>query len=255
MRITLLPSSFATESHRQYLTTFLINETIAVDAGSLGLNGSPQTQMKIRHIFISHTHMDHIASLPMFLENVYGSHREAVTLYGSDAVVNCLIQDVFNGRIWPNFITTGNAASSPFLNICRLKPYESINIEDLTITPVPVDHVVPTLGFIFEDSQASVVITSDTGPTEAIWKVAGQRRNLKAVFLEASFPKVFDQLAESTLHLTTEGFLTEVKKIPRGTRLLAVHLKPRFFDVISAELAALDINDLEICQPGQCYDF
>ena len=80
MKITLIPSSVSggADADNQYLTSFLVNDTVAVDAGSLGFYGTPREQARIRHVFLTHTHIDHIASLPIFVENAYEIGRAHV---------------------------------------------------------------------------------------------------------------------------------------------------------------------------------
>ncbi len=70
MRVELLPSSVPA-SEAQFLVSFLIDDTVAIDAGSLGLLADLDRQRGVRHVFLTHEHVDHIASLPIFLENVY----------------------------------------------------------------------------------------------------------------------------------------------------------------------------------------
>ncbi len=253
MRVTLLPSSISTDFPYQHLTTFVINDAIAVDAGSLGFFGSRNQQSRIRHVFISHTHIDHIASLPIFLENVFESTTDCVTVYGSDTVLKCLREDIFNQRVWPDFIGLSDP-KSPFLRLEVLEPGRTIVVEGVSITPVSVDHLVPTLGFILDDSKSIVVIASDTGPTEEIWRLARLAANLKAVFLEVAFPNALDQLAGLTKHLTPALFAAELTKMPPGVRVLAVHLKPRFFAEIASELGTLEMTQVELCRPGECYE-
>src|SRR6516225_762835 len=105
VKITLLPSALGDDVDRslQYLTSFLIDDALAIDAGSLGFFRTPREQARIKHVLLSHSHMDHIASLPLFLENAYGGPG-VVTVHGSEWVLSCLQSDLFNDRVWPNFI-------------------------------------------------------------------------------------------------------------------------------------------------------
>src|SRR5439155_12645984 len=98
MKITLVPSSVTERGlgEHQFLTSYRINDALAIDAGSLGLAGTAQEQAGIKHVLISHTHMDHIASLPIFVENAYEGGSDCVTVYGSEAVLSCLRNEVFN---------------------------------------------------------------------------------------------------------------------------------------------------------------
>lgn len=255
MKITLLPSSVVPGVEpSQFLTTFLIDDVVAIDAGSLGLIGSTEDQARIKHVFLTHTHMDHLASLPIFIENVFEEGANCPTIYGSSAVLDCLRRDIFNDRLWPDFIAM-SSENSPFLKLVLIREGQTIAVEGLRITPVNVDHLVPTQGMIVEGPNATVVVASDTGPTQKLWEIANTSASLKAVFLEAAFPDELTWLADASKHLTPERFAGEVKKIKPGVAVLAVHIKPKYLERISAELAALGLPMIEICEPGRPYHF
>jgi ribonuclease BN (tRNA processing enzyme) len=257
VKVTLVPSSVsrAEESrHLQFLSTYLINDTLAIDAGCIGLYRSPLEQARVRHILISHTHMDHIASLPVFLENVHALGHDCVTIHGSAAVLDCLRQDLFNDRVWPNFIAY-SVQGIPFLKLALLQSGQPVELEGLTITPVAVNHVVPTLGFIVADASSAVVIPGDTGPTEEIWQLANDTPHLKAVFLEASFPDRMAALAARAKHLTPALFAQEVKKLRRQVLLVAIHVKALFHDQIVQEMDALGLANLTLARFGETYEF
>ena len=256
MKVMLVPSAVAQEegSQLQFLSSYLINETLAIDAGALGLYRTPQEQARVKHILISHTHIDHIATLPIFLENVYNTEPDCVTLHGSAAVLETLQHDIFNNRIWPDFISL-SSKGLPFLKLSTLKPGEPVELEGLNITPIPVNHVVPTLGFVIQDQRATVLIPSDTAATEEIWQCANAAPNLKAVFLEASFPDAMAALAEQSKHLTPAGFARELSKLQRPVDLFAVHIKSLFRPQIVKELLALGLPNMSPARPGHEYEF
>lgn len=256
MKITLLPSACSARgvNPHQYATTYLINDRIAIDAGAIGFHDGPAEQAAIRHVFLSHTHMDHVASLPIFLENIIGLSDAPVTLYGSTDVEQCLRQDLFNGRVWANFLELTHEGK-PFALLRTIAGGQSVEVEGVRITPIAVNHAVPTLGFIVEDARAAVVIPSDTGPTEEIWKRAAQTPNLKAVFLEATFPDKDAALAELTKHLTPAGFVREMQKLPMSVPFYAVHIKARFRDQVIRELQAHRLANVEIAKFGTTYEF
>jgi ribonuclease BN (tRNA processing enzyme) len=256
MKVTLVPSAFSgggTDPH-QFSTSYLLNDTLAIDAGCLGFYRSPFDQARIRHVLLSHSHIDHIASLPIFIENAYEGKPDCVTIHGSDAVLDCLHKDIFNDRVWPDFIGLSKP-QAPFLKLATLEADKAVELEGLRITPVTVDHVVPTFGFIVEDQGAAVVIPTDTGPTDAIWQRANATPNLKAVFLEATFPNNMTWLADVSKHLTPAKFALEVQKIQPPVALIAVHIKPRFRAQVVNELQALALPQLEIGQFAKPYQF
>jgi ribonuclease BN (tRNA processing enzyme) len=257
VKIILVPSSVSErgEEQHQYLSSYLINDTIAVDAGSLGLLQTPDEQARIKHVLLTHTHIDHIGSLPIFVENVYeDATSDSVTIYGSAPVLDSLRKDIFNDRVWPDFITM-SAQQSPFLKLETLEAERTIELEGLRITPVPVNHVVPTFGFLIEDDNAAVLFVSDTGPTDAIWQRANATPALKAVFLEATFPNSLAWLADVSKHLTPLLFAAEVRKLRGRPAIVAVHIKARYRAQVIEELQALGITNLEIGKMATTYTF
>ncbi len=258
MKITLAPPAIMRDkgAPSHFLTTYLINDFLAVDAGSLGFLDDLTLQEGIQHVFLSHTHLDHLASLPIFLENVIEEvgGREPVTIYGPAPVLECLQKDLFNDRLWPDFIGLSRKGT-PFLQLAALQPGTPLTRAGLRITPVLVNHVVPTCGFIVEDDAAAVVIAGDTGPTQEIWDRANALPHLKAVFLEATFPQAMSRLAEVARHLTPATFALEVAKLHRPVPVIAVHLKARFQAQLIAELTALSLANLQIARYGQPYSF
>lgn len=256
MKITLIPSSVdgGKNPSLHFLTSYRINDTVVLDAGCVGLWGTPQQQAQIRHLLISHSHLDHVASLPIFLDNVYGLQAEPVVIHGSEAVLDSLRRDFFNGRVWPEFAQLA-ALQPPLIKLATLESGRSLDLEGLRITPLAVDHAVPTLGFLVEDTDSAVIFSSDTGPTEAIWQHANLARNLQAVFLEASFPSSMEALALLAGHLTPALFAREAQKLTKQVRMIAVHLKPKYREQVAAELQALGMPNLEIGDFGVPYEF
>jgi ribonuclease BN (tRNA processing enzyme) len=256
VKILLVPSSVTAseQEHVQFLTSLLVNETLAIDAGCLGLHRTPREQARVRHVLISHSHIDHLASLPVFLENVFDGGGAPVTLHGTEAVLDCLRRDLFNDRLWADFVSLSRGETK-LLQLALLEPGKTVSLEGLRITPVEVDHVVPTVGFVLEDDGAAVVISSDTAPTEALWEHANRTPNLKAVFLELTFPDALAGLARVSMHLTPATFAREVAKLARPVRVIAVHLKPRYRDEVVRELEALGLAGVEIGRSGRPYEF
>jgi cAMP phosphodiesterase len=242
------------EDQNQFLTSFLVNDTLAIDAGSLGFFGHPTEQARIKHLLITHSHIDHIASVPIFVENAYEGKKDCVTIHGSQVVLDCLQRDMFNNRVWPDFIAL-SMPEAPFLKLQPLEAGQTVELEGLRITAVAVNHVVPTTGFILEEPGAAVVIVSDTGPTEDIWKAANATPNLKAVFLEACFPNAMTGLAVVSKHLTPAMLGQEVQKLTPPARIIAVHIKARFRQQVVQELHNLALPNLEIGGMGQTYWF
>jgi cAMP phosphodiesterase len=252
MRVELLNSSIP-PSDLQFLVSFLVNDEVAIDAGALGLVTDLQRQQRVKHVFITHEHMDHIATLPIFLENVYEPGPDCVEVLASREVLEFLHSDMFNGRVWPDFIDLSRP-SDAFVRTTAIESLRPVTRAGLTITPVPVSHGVDTTGLVVDDGRTAVAFPSDTGPTECFWAYLSSLDRLDAVFLEASFPRLLADLATITGHLSTDTFADEIGKLSRNVRWIVVHRKARYAAQIAKELESLGLANVELVQPGHVYE-
>jgi len=236
----------------QHASSYVINGTLAIDAGAIGF-ASQEQQTKVRHLFLTHSHADHTSTLPLFVENAFDVSRPAVVIYGLPETLDSLRNDVFNDRIWPDFVRLSHP-ERPFMYLKEIAPEQPINVDSFSILPVLVDHIVPTTGYVVTDGASSVVFGADSGPTDRLWQVAAEAPKPCSVFVEAAFPNSMESLAHTSKHLTPKLLSTEVTKMPEMHRIITVHLKPRFHEEISDELKGLSITNLEIGVPGQEYE-
>jgi ribonuclease BN (tRNA processing enzyme) len=250
MRVTLVPS--ASPGLPQLFTSYLINDTVALDAGCLDHVGDLAAMARIKHVFLSHSHLDHVASLPPFLDAVYDGTGDCVTIHGLSHTLECVQRDLFNNRLYPDFVHI-STFRPPYLKLNELTPGQPVEVEGLRLTPVAVNHVVPAVGFMVEDGHSAIVFPGDTGPTEEIWNVARTRANLSAIFLECTFPNSMEWLAEIARHMTPSLYAREREKLGRDVRFVTVHLHPRYRRKVITELEALGLPGVEIGQPGATY--
>ncbi|MHC4846334.1 MAG: MBL fold metallo-hydrolase [Planctomycetota bacterium] len=255
MKVRIVASAPDGPEDKQYLTTFVIDDTIAIDAGCLGLYGEPQDQARVTDVFLTHTHADHVATLPVFVENTYADRAQVVTVHGHREALDSLHRDIFNDRVWPDFIAMRSKDQIPFMMLSELKAETPVTRNGLRVTPVMVNHVVPTFGYIVEDGTSAVIFGADSGPTDRLWELAADVKHLKAVFIESSFPDAMSDLAHVSAHLTPKLLAAEAAKLPAGVEVVAVHIKPRHREQTLAELAALDLPNLTIGAGGRVYEF
>lgn len=254
MKVKLLKSAFGADPGHQFLMSYLVDDCLAIDAGSIGLQSPIRVQEQIRHVFLSHSHIDHVASLPSFLDNVYRHGPDCPTIYGSRETLESLRRDFFNDRIWPDLFRLSRG-ESPFLKFQELKARETVTAGRYRVTPIPLDHVVPTFGFVVDDGASAFAVVSDTSPSEEIWRVINATPRLKGCFLESSFPDSMEWLARESKHLTPRMFLGERRKLIPEVPVVAVHIKPAFYAEVVAELLALHEPRVEIGEPGREYQF
>ena len=254
MKIKLIGSARGSGPQYQYLISYLINDRIAIDAGCIGLMTPLAAQKRITDIVLSHAHIDHVASLPLLIDNVYQPGPSCPTVWGSAATLRSLRADLFNDRIWPDVIRLSES-EAPFVQLSEFKANQTISLGPISITAVELQHVVPTFGFVVEDEEGAVAFVSDTAPTDAIWKKLNDTDNLRAVFLEASFPNSMAWLAEKSMHLTPGLFAVELQKLNHDVPIVVVHVKAEFHDLVLSELKALQLSNLQVGEVDHEYRF
>jgi len=258
LRIQLLPSSFdpgGTANAAQRLTCFVIDERVTVDAGSIGIALSDNQRRTVRDVIVTHPHMDHIASLPIFVDDLFGELEQPIRIYATDEVIGLLKLDVFNDVVYPKFDELRNQHGS-VMEYVPFGLHQPFKVAHLTITAVPVNHIVPTVGLLVSDGKATVAFSSDTAETDEFWELVNRADRLDALFIEASFPNSMRKLAEASKHLTPSMLQSELGKLSHnGLDILAVHLKAAYRDTVVRELSEIGIENLTVMETGTVYEW
>lgn len=236
------------------MTCFVINGKTALDAGSLTRGLAVAEQKKIRNIIISHGHMDHICSLPFLVENVFGSSSEAIVIYALKESLEMIKRSIFNNDTWPDFTKIPDR-NVPSILFKEVRPEETFEVDGIQFTPVPVNHIVPTVGYIVEQDGSSVLYTSDTGPTERIWELANNLSSLKAVIIETSFDNSLEKLARLSLHFTPSLLSEELKKLKKDVPVFLYHIKPPYAKKIEKDVQALQDSRIDFLIQDKTYTF
>ena len=254
MKIQLLTSSIGESSAYQYATSFLVNDKVAIDAGSLGLVGSPASQAQVRDVFLTHAHIDHVGSLPIHLENAFSPKASPVRVFGSPDVLDAVQSHLLNGVLWPDFVEL-TRQGLPFVELHPIQPNEPREVCDVSVTAFEVEHVVPTNAFVIEDETVAIAIVTDTHKPGELLRQLASVSNLGALFLEVTFPNHMSAMAEVSAHLTPEGFARELEQSGINVPTFAIHLKAAYREQLVEELHALRIPNVEIAEPGRVYHF
>jgi ribonuclease BN (tRNA processing enzyme) len=237
------------------MTSFLINGQLALDAGSITQALSIEAQRRIRHVVLTHSHLDHTASIPFLVENTFNETREGLEILVTPQVLRAVQHHLFNNDTWPDF-TRIPSDLLPAVRLTAVMPRTPFEVNGLRLTAIPVRHAVPTHGYVVEDESSAVLFTSDTGPTEEVWEVANRHAKLRAVITELSFPSRLQSVADDSLHLTPTTLAGELAKLKRDVPVFLYHLKPPFVEELRAELAATPMpRSVEELRQGAVYRF
>ncbi len=241
----------ATGPHTCNTCSFLLNETLLLDAGTVASKLSLHEQRQIRHIILSHLHFDHIKGLPMLADNLSEQMDAPIVLAGLPEVLQGLRRHIFNTDVYPDFFRIPTPERPTFTS-SYLKPGTAYSFSDVTITPVLVNHTVPTTGFIVQDRSSAFVYSGDTYSTDELWHEAKQIPHLKTAFIECSYPNSMMDLARISKHLTPALLMQELRKLDRDDiSVYAYHLKPAYKDQILRELRELSIPGLTVLEEDQ----
>jgi cAMP phosphodiesterase len=234
---------------------FLLNGKLLLEGGTATSVFSPQEQMAIDDIIISHIHLDHTKEILFLLDNLAQMGAEPVTLAGCREVVAGVRKHLFNEEVWPDFSMLPSE-DSPVLKFRELPEEEYSRVGEFEIMPVRVNHPVPATGFIIRDGGGALLYTGDTGPTERIWELGKETEKLTAVFAETSFPNSMKKLALASGHLTPELLEREILRLGRpDVPVYVFHMKPLFLEEIQKELEALSIKQVRTLEQGASYHF
>jgi len=231
---------------------FLVNGELMVDAGTLASGLTLEEQQRVKHILLSHLHHDHIKGIPPLVDNLIGMIDHQVKVASLPSVIDGLQKHVFNDMVFPNFFNL-KAPRHSLLRAQGLEAGKEVSVSaGISITPIPVNHTVETVGFVIRDDTAAWIYSGDTHHTEEIWKVAAQTPNLKGVFIEVSFPDSMMDIAIQSKHLTPTLLAKEYRKIGKpDLPLYAYHMKPSVREAILQEIAHLGIESLMVLEEGQ----
>jgi 3',5'-cyclic-nucleotide phosphodiesterase len=229
---------------KRHLPGLLLDGTVLLEAGSVTSTLELNEQLEIRHVLLSHAHLDHTGGLAYLVDNhccarVGGESDQGLTVCSIAPVVQDLRDHFFNDRLWPDFSVIPTARN-PVVRLRTLQPGMPQSIgHRLTVIPVPVHHTVPTAGFIVHNGAGALVFSGDTGPTDRLWDIARKLGNVRAIVVETSFPSRLDALAEISGHLTPSRLAWELDKMP-PCPVWVYHIKPMFYDETVDELTRLD---------------
>jgi ribonuclease BN (tRNA processing enzyme) len=251
MRIEVL-GSYGGESDACRMTCLLLEDAVALDAGSLSKALPVERQQRVQSIVLSHSHMDHTTSLPFFIENVFGKLRDAVDIYASPETIYAVRKHLFNNDVWPDFTRIPNHLL-PALRFHELAEEQPFELEGIRFTPISVNHLVPTFGFLIEKDGAALLWSSDTGPTKRIWEIANQTENLCQVWLEVSFDNALQPIADLSKHLTPQTMAAELQQLRSRVPVLLHHLKPTCIARIEENVRTLGNPDVGFLEQGRVY--
>lgn len=255
MKLRVLGCSGGIGGRHLRTTSLLIDHDILIDAGTGVAELSISELAAIDHVFLTHSHLDHIAALPLLLDTVVDRRDTPVTVYGLPAVLDSLRQHVFNWTIWPDFACIPDP-SAPMLRYQSLTPLDDVVLAGRRILPLPVDHTVPAVGYAFNSGGGTVVFSGDTGPCEAFWQAVNQLPSVRHLIVECAFSDQEMALAKVSKHLCPTLLAAELQRLQHACEIYVTHLKPGLIEQTMEEIErSLSGYSLQMLQNNQLIEF
>ena len=255
MKVRILGCSGGIGGDDLRTTALLVDRDILIDAGT-GVADLPLAELvAIDHVFITHSHLDHLAALPLMIDAVADRRVKPLTVYARAETIETLRQHVFNWAIWPDFsqIALGEQAVMRYQEI---RVGQKITLGERSITAVPAEHTVPAVGYHLDSGDASLVFTGDTTVNDRFWPVVNRIANLRYLLIETAFPNRESRRAAMSKHLSPCQLGDELAKLASDAEIYVSHLKPGQIDLIMREIerCAGRFNP-QLLKKGQLFEF
>lgn len=206
-------------------TSLLLNSEVLIDAGT-GLGDLTLQEMScIRHIFLTHSHLDHIAGLPLLIDSIFERIKSPLVIHAQPVTLKAIQDHIFNNVIWPDFAVLPTS-EHPVLRYEALKPGESFQLGELVLSMVEVNHVVPAVGYIMQTGNHTVAFTGDTTSNDTFWPALNQLEKLDTLIVETAFTNSDLRLGQQAGHYCPSTLAADLAKLKHQPKIYLSHHKP-----------------------------
>jgi 3',5'-cyclic-nucleotide phosphodiesterase len=236
-----------TQKHRT--CAFVIDDVLAIDAGSLTSGLDVREQARLEAVLVSHAHLDHVRDLATIADTRCQLGCPPLTIAGTRGTLRALREHFFNNLLWPDFATIPSP-EQPTIRYLEIEPEQPAAIAGHTVRAILVTHTIEAAAFVVEGRDGAIAYSGDTGPTERLWEVLNAQQNLRALLMEVSFPNREQGLATLSGHHTPRTLGAELRKYraPQDLPTLLYHIKPVFQAEVERECAALRGLNMQVLQ-------
>jgi len=215
-----------------HTSSYLIDDDILLDAGT-GVGDLTLDEMrKLTHIFVTHSHMDHILSIPLLVDTLFSDlHTKPLMVHAKSETIATLKKHVFNWQLWPDF-TELPSKESPVLKFIEMQPGEDVVLGGRRIEMIEVNHTVPAAAYLVESSDKAVAYSGDTTTNDSLWQRLNQLAALDFMIIETAFGEEEFELANLSKHYCPSLLAKDLEKLKHQPKIGISHLKPGVEDAI-----------------------
>jgi ribonuclease BN (tRNA processing enzyme) len=223
MQITVLGCNGSITGERR-TTCYRVDNDILIDAGSGAGDLSQEQAIAIDTVFLTHSHLDHSAFLPM-LADAAGSFRDSpLTVYALPETIAALTQHMLNNVLWPDY-SVQPTPERPYIRFMPIQVGETVELDGRRITALPAQHAVPCVGYRIDSGKASLVYSADTTLFEEFWRALNRIDNLEYLLIENTFLNDNAAGAKRSGHMTAQLLAQGLQLLQRQPKLFIVHME------------------------------
>lgn len=206
-------------------TTLLIDDDVLIDAGTGVGDLSLDEMARIRHIFLTHSHLDHITSIPLLVDSIFDRIQEPIVIHGLPATLRALQDHIFNNIIWPDFSRLPHP-ERPVMAYEPMAPGGVYRLGGRTLEMIQVNHVVPAVGYRVDGGGGVFAFSGDTSTNDNFWRVLNERDRLDLLIVESAFTDADLDLSRRAGHYCPELLAADLIKLEHAAEVYITHNKP-----------------------------
>ncbi len=254
MKVRVLGCSGGIGGGNWRTTSLLVDDDVLIDAGTGLAELSLPELAAIDHVFITHSHLDHIAALPLMIDAVADLRKSPVTVHALAATLETIRSHIFNWATWPDFSEI-SVSNRQVMQYSPLLVGETVALRGRNITALPAEHTVPAVGYLLDSGQGSLVFSGDTTVNDRLWPIINGVANLRYLLIEAAFSDSQEALARVSKHLCPRLLRSELDKLVSPVEVFVTHLKPGQATEIIDEIGEGAGKPLAILRDGLVFEF
>jgi len=228
-------------------TTIWVDQDVLIDAGTGAGDLTMDEMSRIRHIFLTHSHLDHIASVPFLVDTLFDRLQTPITVHAQATTLDALRQHIFNNIVWPDF-TRLPSAESPVLTFETMQPGDVVTLGDRRFESISVNHTVPGVGYRVETAGGVFAFSGDTTTNDNFWAALNAHSKLDILMVEAAFPNEEIELCRRAGHYCPALLASDLTKLQHKPRVYISHNKPsaesKIFEQCQAAIQSHEIYPL-----------
>lgn len=221
-------------------TSFLVDDDVLIDAGT-GVGDLTLEEMRgIKHVLLTHSHLDHVAALPLMVDAIASHVTAPVQIHALAATISALKTHIFNDVIWPDFSQIP-APEAPLISFHAIEVGDTFELGCKSIEVLSAVHTVPAVGFSVNGGRGCWVFSGDTERNPDFWARINEL-DVAMLVIETAFSNKEKTLAQKSLHLSPHALAQELACIAPGKEypIYITHIKPSETDLIMTEIRRFD---------------